>query len=219
MVFEALYNGFLIGLMLSALVGPVFFTLLQTSLEQGFRAGAAVALGIAISDGTYILLMAFLSAQIIDLPYFREGLAIVGGTLLSIFGFYYLFKKRGRRKQQAINSRTLWHNVIKGVIINGINPMVFLFWLAISSYATVHFHEDGFLLRTYFITSICTVFTIDLIKSWLAKTLSQLMNERLMRRFDIAVGVILILFAMRLFYTLFEPSTALMPDNPMIPGA
>lgn len=218
-MFEALYQGFLTGLALSVMVGPVFFTLLQTSLQQGFRAGSLVALGIALSDSSYILAAVFLSAQILKFPYFKEFLAIGGGTLLLTFGIYYLLKTSTNRATRAFTVKTIWSNIIKGIVINGLNPMVLIFWLVISSYANAQFEGDGTMLRTYFITSIVVVLSFDLTKAYLAKRLSQMLSEKLMLRFNKLVGIALILFAIRLYYTLFETTAALVPENPILPGS
>jgi hypothetical protein len=36
---EAVISGITFGLALAFMLGPVFFTLLQTSIQEGFRAG------------------------------------------------------------------------------------------------------------------------------------------------------------------------------------
>ena len=51
---DALGSGILLGLTLSILTGPILFTIIQTSIEEGFRAGITVASGIWISDLLFI---------------------------------------------------------------------------------------------------------------------------------------------------------------------
>jgi threonine/homoserine/homoserine lactone efflux protein len=43
-----------LGLVLCLMVGPLFFTLVQTGVEEGLRAGTMVGLGIWVSDLLYI---------------------------------------------------------------------------------------------------------------------------------------------------------------------
>ena len=52
------FEGLMMGVVPVFFVGPVLFTLLGASLESGFRAGAQVALGIAVSDVLAIGLVA-----------------------------------------------------------------------------------------------------------------------------------------------------------------
>ena len=51
---ESILNGVIYGIVLAFLVGPVFFTILQTSIERGFRSGFFVAMGVSLSDAFYI---------------------------------------------------------------------------------------------------------------------------------------------------------------------
>ena len=46
----AILTGILLGLGTMLFVGPVFFYLLKSTLESGFKAGIAVALGIILGD-------------------------------------------------------------------------------------------------------------------------------------------------------------------------
>ena len=51
---EIVFNGFKLGIVLSFLIGPVFFTIIQTSIERGFRNGVFVAMGVSLSDILYV---------------------------------------------------------------------------------------------------------------------------------------------------------------------
>jgi len=51
---EAIITGIGFGLVLSVLTGPVFFALIKTSIEKGFHAGVAMALGVVTSDMVFI---------------------------------------------------------------------------------------------------------------------------------------------------------------------
>jgi len=44
-----------IGFLLSVMVGPVFFVLLETSITKGIRAALALDIGVFISDVLYIM--------------------------------------------------------------------------------------------------------------------------------------------------------------------
>jgi threonine/homoserine/homoserine lactone efflux protein len=46
----ALLHGYIYGLTFLIILGPVFFTLLNSTLQYGFRSGFSVALGIFSSD-------------------------------------------------------------------------------------------------------------------------------------------------------------------------
>jgi hypothetical protein len=90
---QAFAEGLSIGLLLSAMIGPVFFTLIQNSLENGFRYAAVLALGILVSDLIYVILT-YLSVSIFaSNPHFEVVLGFVGGLVLVGFGVSTLLKK------------------------------------------------------------------------------------------------------------------------------
>ena len=51
---EPLFSGIGFGLLLAIMLGPVFFTILQTSLHEGFKAGLFLAFGVLLSDAAVI---------------------------------------------------------------------------------------------------------------------------------------------------------------------
>ena len=56
---EIVLNGIVSGIVLAFLIGPVFFTIIQTSIERGFWSGVFVAIGVSLSDAFYILVSYF----------------------------------------------------------------------------------------------------------------------------------------------------------------
>ena len=52
-------KGIQLGFLLAFLVGPVFFTIIQTSVERGFWNGALVAVGVSLSDTLYVTICYF----------------------------------------------------------------------------------------------------------------------------------------------------------------
>ncbi len=84
---EPLLNGILSGLLLAILIGPVFFALIQTSIQQGFRSGILLAVGVSLSDA-FCAAVCFLGFSQLNLnsPSFKESLAFLGGLLLIAFG-------------------------------------------------------------------------------------------------------------------------------------
>ena len=78
-------QAFGIGFLLSVMVGPVFFVLLETSITKGVRAALALDLGVFISDIVYILFAFIFASQLKSLTS-GDGknnliLAIIGGIL------------------------------------------------------------------------------------------------------------------------------------------
>ncbi|MEM1124318.1 MAG: LysE family transporter, partial [Bacteroidota bacterium] len=84
-----LWKGIVVGLALAILVGPILFSLIQRSIEQGMKAGFWVALGIWVSDILFIVGIILGVAHIKELvtsPYFEPILGLLGGFVLISIG-------------------------------------------------------------------------------------------------------------------------------------
>ena len=65
---EALWSGILLGLLLSVLIGPVFFLLIELSLKEGLRSAVFMDIGIILSDAACILVAYFGMAALLENP-------------------------------------------------------------------------------------------------------------------------------------------------------
>ena len=92
-MFDPLISGISFGLLLAVMLGPVFFTLLQTSLHEGFKAGVHLAVGVLISDATLIGVCVFFASQLNLLDQYRITMGWIGGILMIGFGLFNFFRK------------------------------------------------------------------------------------------------------------------------------
>ena len=201
-------DGVLYGIVLALLIGPVFFALLQTSIERGFWSGFWVAVGISCSDALYILVSYLGLIQFMQAERFRHYLAYGGGLVLLGFGFYYLAIKSRKLvifDPKNIAERSWIRLALKGFIINGLSPMVLFFWIATVGVATTRL---GYTLPNeafiFFGSIVGTVFSTDLLKAKLADKLRAIITPRSIRIMNIILGIVLIVFAGKL---IFFPNT------------
>jgi threonine/homoserine/homoserine lactone efflux protein len=201
---EIVLNGIISGIVLAFLIGPVFFTILQTSIEKGFWSGVFVAIGVSVSDALYILVAYLGLIQFMEAESFRLYLAYGGGIVLLLFGLYYLFVKSKKLSQYdpgKAGTRSWFRLAAKGFIINGLSPMVLFFWIATVGVATTRLGYTTTNEATVFFSSIVgTVFTTDVIKAKLADKLRILVTPGFIRVMNIVLGVVLVLFAGRLIF-------------------
>lgn len=191
------------GLLLSAIIGPVFFTLIQGSLSYGFRYAAVLALGICLSDSIYVLVTYFGVQYLSEATYFEYVLGYVGGLILIGFGISSLVKKKSVRPSSggiAMPTTFKRKAFLKGFSINGVNPFVLLFWISIASLVQLKEDFESKDVVGYYIGILLTVFVIDLFKAFIAKRLSHLMTPRLMLILNKTVGVIMIGFGLRMIW-------------------
>jgi threonine/homoserine/homoserine lactone efflux protein len=176
-----LLDGIKFGLALSLLVGPILFALLQTSIEQGFRAGWMVGLGIWISDLLFVLATYFGIYYVVALTNwsgFELTLGIVGGVILILFGIGALVLKpptlQGFEKK-AVRFSSYFSLWLRGFLINTFNPFTFFFWIGMSAFlfSERNLQPDearlfyGGLLGTLVLTDSLKVALAKLIRRWL----------------------------------------------------
>lgn len=202
---EIVFNGLKLGIVLAFLIGPVFFTIIQTSIERGFRNGVLVSLGVSLSDLMYVTICYFGLVQFINNPQFRIFLAYAGGGILILFGVYQLFIKSRRRMTAPLDGsseKKSYRYFAKGFVINGMSPMVLIFWIGAISIASLDFgYTKGIEFFIFFATVLGTVLLTDVLKAYLADKLRSLITHRLMTIVNVVVGICLIVFGVRLIWT------------------
>lgn len=198
---DIILNGILYGIGLSFLIGPVFFALIQTSMERGFRNGFFMAIGICISDTLYLLLAYLGLAQFASNPMYSSIMSYAGGFVLLGFGLYYvLVKSRKVRllQSEALPYRSPLRIMAKGFLLNGLSPMVLFFWMATVGVASSFGYHKVSEAGIFFVSILLTILITDMIKALLAHNLSTLINIKSLQIINIVLGILLILFAIRL---------------------
>lgn len=199
---EIILQGVKFGVVLAFLIGPVFFTIIQASVEKGFWHGVMVTLGVSLSDTIYVTICYFGLIQFIDDAQFRLGMAYVGGSILILFGLYHLFvKSRTRNKEQfeQDQKKPIYRYFIKGFIINGLSPSVLIFWVGTISLASIDFgFTKGSQFFLFFSSLLSTVLLTDILKAYLAGKLRTLVTPRFLKIMNIILGIALAILGARL---------------------
>jgi threonine/homoserine/homoserine lactone efflux protein len=197
---EAATKGIFLGLVLSALIGPVFFLLIQTSIVQGIRAALIIDAGVFLSDLIY-LTIAYLGAASIIENLKNDGLVYIpGGIILIVFGIFSFIKKHKPQVEIIKSKANDTKLFLKGFILNSLNPSVLLFWAGTVILAYSNFESNHSLILTYFVFTLFTVFTIDIIKIILSGQLRRFINTSTLSILNKATGIILISIGLSLIY-------------------
>lgn len=179
---NSLFDGIQVGLILSILLGPIFFSLIQASVEQGIRAGTTMGLGIWISDVLFICSVYWgisYVSNMVKWQGFSLTVGIIGSLILIGFGVGTLLKKMN--DQQLFSKSTQRHSSYislwtKGFLINTLNPFTILFWVGIMGTVIL----DGELAPNqaflFFGGIIGTIVTTDFTKIVLSKQIRRWMK-------------------------------------------
>lgn len=201
---QSILEGISMGLVLSAMIGPVFFSLVQGSLQHGFRYSAALALGVLVSDSLYVLVTYFGLQLFSETDFFEMILGYLGGLILIGFGIKSLLKKSADRISTGgitLPKAKKRSAFAKGFGINGINPFVMLFWISIVGIVQQKESFQSSDITLYYVGILLTVFAIDLLKALVAKQMARWVTPRVMWILNKLVGLIIIGFGLRMIWT------------------
>ena len=138
MILNDILSAIPLGFLLSFMIGPVFFVLLETSVVKGFRAAVVFDLGVVVADIVFILIAFFSSYRLIQSIKDDPALFIFGGLVMLTYGIisFVKNKKESKKSLDEIDPKELaktnyFSLFIKGFFLNFINIGVLGFWLAI----------------------------------------------------------------------------------------
>jgi threonine/homoserine/homoserine lactone efflux protein len=199
---DKVLQGVQFGVVLAFLIGPVFFTIMQTSIEKGFFYGVMIAIGVSFSDIIYVVVCYLGLVGLLKNPQSQMYMAYLGGGVLTLFGIYHVFVK-GRSKSdfsestQKVNGP--FRYILKGFIMNGFSPTVLFFWVGTISLVSLDFgYTEGPDFYIFFAAVLVTVFLTDVIKAFLSDKLRNLITPKSIRITNIVLGIVLIVFGLRL---------------------
>ena len=101
MDFYDLKNAFLVGVVFSFMIGPVFFMLLKTSILKGARAAIAFDLGVILGDISFMLIAYFGSKSLLEKIKDDPRLFLIGGLILIVYGLITYLDKNNKKELQA----------------------------------------------------------------------------------------------------------------------
>lgn len=200
---KVVVEGYITGLTMIVFIGPVFFTLVQSTLQYGVKAGFAVTLGIFISDAVIATLCLFGAVGFVENVRHQFWLALAGGLILFFIGFKYILKPTINTVSDFKPSVfSLSAFFAKGFLVNFVNPFVFMVWISITALAKIKF--DNWNDSMYFlIAALAGILTTDSLKVVLAGRIQKLLHPVLLRKIFFVIGLILICFGIRFFYFAF----------------
>jgi threonine/homoserine/homoserine lactone efflux protein len=197
---RALLQGILVGFTIAVMLGPAFFTLIQTSIHRGFKSGFFLALGIFLSDLTLVLLCYLGASQVINAATNKLVLGIIGGGIMIVFGLVTF----NRKTQITEENETIevkvpgpFTYIAKGYFLNFSNPFIWIFWLGVMGAASSNYDTDMDLI-IFFTGTLSTVFLTDLFKSFVANKIKQRLNPNVMHWINRIVGISLVAFGVAL---------------------
>lgn len=205
----AIGSGILLGLIISFLIGPVFFGLIQTSIRQGIGRAMIYEIGTVLSD-TIILFLCYLGlANILAGDSYRHAIGIAGAALLLGMGLYTLLRKKKKTHKGVEPIEEKSHPlalILKSFLLNTINPSVILFWILQVSLAVSNFGGKKGIIVTHFIAVLSTMILFDFLKAFGANKIKKYLRPRTFDLIARIEGILLIIFSVVILVRTFWPT-------------
>ena len=184
------------------MIGPIFFLLVQVSLEKGMRNGASVAFGATFSD-LIILILVFIGMLQVSLDdSITKVWGMMGMLLLFGMGLLMILKPTNLdapEKGQDLNS-SLAANFWKGFLINSFNPLVIIFWIGVVGFISRKY-DHNLNSFSYFTAGLMIIlFLTDVLKAYFAKRIKSMLQASVLRKIQFAMGCIFILYSLQILY-------------------
>ena len=147
-----LATGLLVGFVIAASPGPIWFLCTRRSLAQGWASGFVSGLGVATADGFYAAIATFSVAALTSLIISaHRPLAAIGGLVLLMLGFRTLLEKptaAGALKQPSAVGLSWVYVSTLGLTIT--NPATFISFAALA--ASLGLGTNGSLVKPAVVT-------------------------------------------------------------------
>ena len=128
-------KGLALGFVLALSVGPIIFTIIKQSLNNGHKGGFSFVAGVWVSDILLVVLSNTVTALVSEALEHTRVIAFGGSIFLIFMGVYFVFFKKvslGRDpagNDARFRKRDMARVFASGFIINTLNPGVIFFWL------------------------------------------------------------------------------------------
>lgn len=204
-------KGLALGLLLSISVGPVIFSIIRQSLNNGHKGGFAFVAGVSASDIALVLICNVFTQLFKTAMTHEKFIGIAGSVFLIIMGLYNIFFKKPPKTGEVktvtlFRKRQIAASFFQGFLMNTLNPAVFIFWFA----TTASILEDSETAnhpseyRTIvFITCLLLVLCADISKVLLAGKIRNKLTPHNIHIIDLISGAILTIFGIVLMYGIF----------------
>lgn len=195
----------LLGLSLSAPIGPINAAQLNKGIHHGFLHAWLVGLGAMFGDVIFMLLIYFGVAQFLTTPFMK--------AFLGLFGFFILVYTGGESilgAKKSIREDTLVNELPSKSFKTGFfmaisNPLNIIFWLGIYGAIlakTSDLYSNNQLL-IYSSGIFLGIFLWDVIMAIIASSFRKFMNSRAIQFMSVGAGLSLIGFGLYFGYEAF----------------
>ena len=170
-----------VGFFTAFIMGPVFWVLLETSITKGFKAAVAFDLGVMFADVCFIAVCYLGSFQLLEDDQNKQGLFVLGGTILLLYGLFSWINRNKKSKDQPEiqeSKENYFGLAAKGFAINILNVGVFIFWGGVTIVSSPASGKSFTSFVLFFSIVLLSYFITDLLKISVANRFKSLLTGK-----------------------------------------
>lgn len=139
---KVLKNGFLTGLTLQIAIGPIFFFIVNLTLQRTILDGFVAVCAVTIVDYLYILLAILGIGKILELDHVKKIFAIVSSSVLMVFAVFIIRKAflSGTAVHQDIRPSTLLNSFSSVFLLTLSSPLTIVFFSSLFATKAIEYH-------------------------------------------------------------------------------
>lgn len=195
-----IWKGFCFGMLLQLAIGPVCTFIFQTSLTQGFLPALGGVLGVALTDGTEILLAIWGVGAILQRSegakafarWFGAGILLLFGvsSILGAFGITLL-------PGLGLSIQSGGSVFLRAVVLTLSNPLTIVFWAGVFTTRIAEGDLSDGDQKTFGLGCVlATLFFLSLVAG-VGHVTHQMLPEEVILILNVAVGCVLVGFGLR----------------------
>lgn len=192
------FSYFLLGISLSAPVGPINAAQLNKGIHNGFYHAWLVGVGAMVADAFFMLLIYFGVAQFITTPFMKSFLWLFGFFILVYTGIESIISAKATISSDLSKNESPSKSFRTGFFVAISNPLNIIFWLGIygavlAKTSTIYSHSQ---LLLYSSGIFLGIILWDIIMASIASSFRRFLNLRALQFISIGAGVCLIGFGL-----------------------
>jgi len=186
----------LLGLSLSAPIGPINAAQLDSGIKRGFWHAWLVGLGAMIADAAYMIMVYMGIVHFIEIPFMKSFLWLFGCFVLMYTGIESLTGAGSIAKKDEGIERSKLRSFVSGFLMSLSNPMTILFWLGIygSVLADTAAKYGSEQVALYSLAIISGILLWDVTMAGISSTFRRWLTDGLLKLISVLSGLSLIGF-------------------------
>lgn len=189
---EAFLYALPFGLALAFSAGPIFFVVIETSINKSKTRALMISLGALTADVLYIFVAYFGSRNFLDYIQNNSWVSIISGLGISVFGMvYFLAKDRPRKPNENLLLPKKRLYFLKGFAINFLNVAVLIYWVATTIAIGSRLEYNPSKMIVFYTSTLGSLMFIEIFKIYFANKFRQKFKPKLMRKIKKIIGLIL----------------------------